>query len=221
VEEIRLRNTKRQLQNSNSRESLYLPPAENYYSLTTDITYFPGESLLDESGFVFDPLIPSMGGDSAAKKLEAARVVEEKRLEDLRLEAEKAEKEAEANRLADIQVAKDLLQDEKIKTTRAILSSGDLSSDDDHNNFNHAAYDSSKDAMKGHIYNVCEAADAAYKDEGPVRILWERTLRAWDVYQGIAHGLMAKEKALSRSTTSKYPQLSKDEAEARVQDFLD
>jgi hypothetical protein len=205
VEEIRLRNAKRQLQNSNSRESLYRPPAGNYYSLTPDITYSPGESLLDESGFVFDPLIPSMGGDAAAKKLEAARVVEQKRLEDLRLEAEKTEREAAEKSLADIQVTKELLEDERMKTTRAILSSGDLSSDDDHNNFNYAAYDSSKDAMKEHLFKVGEAADAAYKDEGPVRELWEKTVRVWDDYQGIAHGLMAKEKVLSRSTTTKYP----------------
>jgi hypothetical protein len=68
-----------------------------------------------------------------------------------------------------------------------------LSSDKDGDNFTDMAYDSIKTIMKESLLIAIEAAEAAYKDHKPIRRIWDKAIAAWDDFEVVAHGILAKE----------------------------
>jgi hypothetical protein len=84
-----------------------------------------------------------------------------------------------------------------------------LSSDKDGDNFTDMAYDSSKTIMRDSLLKAIEAAEAAYRDHKPIRRIWNEAIAAWDDFEVVAHGIMAKEAE----------SLPRAEAEIRLLDF--
>jgi hypothetical protein len=148
--------------------------------------------------------------EAEAKKAEASRkaaevkkVAIEKKEYD-RLEALKAGIRRDEQAAAEIEQSQ-----ARITSTRLVLQSEEVSSDEDGNNFTEIAYGTSRTEMIKAVKNAMEAAEAAYKGHSNVKEVWHRAVEAWDDFETVAHGIMKTE-----SST-----LPKAEAEQRILDF--
>jgi hypothetical protein len=119
--------------------------------------------------------------------------------------------EAEKDKVASQALADKICEKARLKIRPQRLSSGELSEDDDCNNFNSLAYDSSKTKMRERMAVVLTATKAAYKGYANIRALWTEAMVAWDIWIAIAHGLIAKEATSTR--------LSPEVKELRIEDL--
>jgi hypothetical protein len=141
--------------------------------------------------------------ETTRKAAEVKKVAIEKKEYD-RLEALKAGIRRDEQAAAEIEQSQS-----RITSTRLVLQSEEVSSDEDGNNFTEIAYGTSRTEMIKAVKYAMEAAEAAYKGHSNVKEVWHRALEAWDDFETVAHGIMKTE-----SST-----LPKAEAEKRILDF--
>jgi hypothetical protein len=204
------RNERRQLENYNRRRAQAISKGQG------DET--SGSPVLNKNKF-FDyhlaskspsRTIMSQSSTSVSKLADARKEEERKKAEKVRLAEEKAKlaktkaAEEEAKRLEDEVFTDNEDDDPEPREFQELVKSVDLSGSDEETDHTDRIYEESNDLMKSTIAKAIHLSESSFKDHGPLRRVWDEAVAAWQDFEGIARGIMHKEKlSVQREAASK------------------
>jgi hypothetical protein len=198
------RNERRQLENYNRRRAQAISKGQG------DKT--SGSPVLNRNKF-FDyhqaskspSRTMSQSSNSVSKLADARKEEERKAAEKVRLAEEKA-KLAKAKAAEDEAKRLQALEDEVFtdnededpdsREIQALIKSVDLSESDEETDLTDRIYEASNDLMKSTMAKAIHLSESSFKDHRALRRVWDKAVVAWQDFEGIALGIMRKEKSL-------------------------